>query len=90
MDDTHEEVLTPVESPPAPAKPKKLTRREERRKRRKARRRNEEVLAWVLVPVIVFGLWWGVTAGFEFFGTTPGTVWDQLMQVKKQLENRKI
>ena len=85
--DTHEEALTPVGKPPPPAK-QKLSGRDARRMRRKARRRNEEVLAWILVPLIVLGLWWGVNAGFEFFGTTPGTVWDQLMQVKKQLEKK--
>lgn len=87
MSDTHEDTLTPVTRPSPPPKPK-LTAREARRRRRKSRRRGEEILGWILVPIIVFGVWWGVNAGFEFFGTTPGTVWDQLLQVKKQLEKK--
>ncbi len=84
-DNLHEGPLTPV-SQPAP--PKKLTRREERRRRRQRRRRGEEVLAWLLVPVICLGLYWGINAGFNFFGTSPGQVWDQLMQVKTMMEKR--
>ncbi|GLS44615.1 hypothetical protein [Methylobacterium brachythecii] len=91
--DTHEDALAPVPSQPPAAKPRvtaktKLTGREARRKRRKARRRGEEILAWILVPLIVLGLWWGVNAVFDFFGTTPSTVWDQLMMAKKQLDKR--
>lgn len=85
MNDLHEGPLTPLSAPMAPAKP---TRREERRMRRKRRRRGEEILGWILVPVILFGIYWGITAGFEFLGTTPGTVWDQLMQVKAMMEKR--
>jgi len=93
MSETHEETLTPVAAQPPAPKPKlapkpRLTAREARRKRRKSRRRGEEILGWILVPIIVFGVWWGVNAGFDFFGTTPGTVWDQLLQVKKQLEKK--
>lgn len=84
-DNLHEGPLTPV-SQPAPTK--KLTRREERRRRRQRRRRGEEVLAWMLVPLICFGLYWGINAGFNFFGTSPGQVWDQLMQVKAMMEKR--
>ncbi|HEV7439732.1 MAG TPA: hypothetical protein VGN94_08935 [Methylobacterium sp.] len=83
--DLHEGPLTPV-SRPAP--PPKLTRREERRRRRTRRRRGEEILAWILVPVIILGIYWGITAGFELLGTSPGQVWDQLMQVKAMMEKR--
>ncbi|MGH1572864.1 hypothetical protein ACRAWG_22015 [Methylobacterium sp. P31] len=84
-EDLHEGPLSPVAQP---APPKKPTWREERRRRRQRRKRGEEVLAWVLVPLICFGIYWGVTAGFEFFGTSPGLVWDQLMQVKAMMEKR--
>ena len=86
--DAQEETLAPVDRSVQPARPPKPTRREERRRRRKARRRGEEILAWVLVPLILMGLYWGVTAGFEVMGTTPGTVWDQLMQVKAALQKK--
>jgi hypothetical protein len=84
MSDLHEGPLTPVST----AAPPKLTRREERNRRRNRRRRGEEILGWVLVPFIVYGIYWGITAGFDAIGTTPGTVWDQLMQVKQMMEKR--
>ncbi|GJE59318.1 hypothetical protein [Methylobacterium trifolii] len=84
-DELHEGPLTPVTHAPPP---QKLTAREQRRRRRQRRRRGEEVLAWVLVPLICFGIYWGITAGFEFMGTSPGQVWDQLMQVKAMMEKR--
>ncbi|MBE7247001.1 hypothetical protein ACLBX9_20285 [Methylobacterium sp. A49B] len=84
-DNLHEGPLSPVAQP---APPKKPTWREERRKRRRRRKRGEEVLSWFLVPLICFGVYWGVNAGFSFFGTSPGQVWDQLMQVKAMMEKR--
>jgi hypothetical protein len=78
MNDLHEGPLTPVST--VQSAPVTLTRREERRLRRKRRRRGEEILGWILVPVIVFGI--------EFLGTSPGQVWDQLMQVKAMMEKR--
>jgi hypothetical protein len=39
--------------------------RERRRRRRKSRHRGEEILGWILVPVILFGLFWGVNAVLE-------------------------
>lgn len=83
----HEGPLTPV-AHTTPPPPQKLTRREERRRRRRSRRRGEELLAWVLVPIICLGIYWGITAGFDFLGTSPGQVWDQLMQVKAMMEKR--
>ncbi|WP_375463152.1 hypothetical protein [uncultured Methylobacterium sp.] len=87
MNDLHEGPLTPVANPVV-APPKAMTRREERRRRRTRRRRGEEILAWVLVPLICFGLYWGIATGFEIMGTSPGQVWDQLMQVKAMMEKR--
>ena len=89
MSELHEGPLLPVDQPTAaPARPKPVTRREERRRRRTRRRRGEEILAWVLVPLICLGIYWGINAGFEFMGTSPGQVWDQLMQVKTMMEKR--
>ncbi|MFC6792637.1 hypothetical protein ACFQE0_25635 [Methylobacterium komagatae] len=72
----------------APAPKQKPSGREMRRIRRRRRRRGEEMLAWVLVPLICVGIYWCITAGFEFMGTSPGQVWDQLMQVKAMMEKR--
>ena len=85
--DMPEESLKPVATPAPPAKTKPSWR-EARRRRRKSRRRFEEVLAWVAVPLILVSLYWIVTVGLDFLGTSPGQVWDQLMQVKQALEKR--
>lgn len=86
-EEMREDTLAPAPAPQKPAK-KKLTWREARRKRRKARKRGEELLAWVLVPVMLLGLYWGIASAFDYFNTTPGQVWDQLMQVKQALERK--
>ncbi|WP_336487628.1 hypothetical protein [Methylobacterium nigriterrae] len=88
MSELHEGPLTPISHPAPPPQKQTLTAREERRRRRKRRRRGEEILGWFLVPVIIFGIYWGISAGFEFLGTSPGQVWDQLMQVKAMMEKR--
>ncbi|MFE1600733.1 hypothetical protein [Methylobacterium sp. ID0610] len=80
------------EGPLAPATtvapPPKLTAREKRRQRRRRRIIGEEILAWILVPVILFAGYWAVNGAFAFFGTTPGTVFEQLMQVKDALQKK--
>lgn len=86
MSDLHEGPLTPISQTHQPVP--KLTAREQRRLRRKRRRQGEEILGWILVPVIVVGIYWGVTAGLDVLGTSPGQLWDQLMQVKAMLEKR--
>lgn len=85
--DTHEETLTPVSKPTPPPRAK-LGWRAARRRRREARHRFEELVAWIVVPLILIGLYWGVTAGLDFLGTSPSEVWDQLMQVKQALQKR--
>ena len=85
MSDLHEGPLTPVSTPSPPSK---LTAREKRWRRRRQRHRFEEILGWIVVPFIIYGIYWGISAGFDFLGTSPGTVWDQLMQVKQMMERR--
>ncbi len=92
MSELHEGPLTPVaqhQNGPLIAPPQKPSRREERRRRRRRRKRGEEILAWVLVPLIVFGIYLAVTTTLDFLGTSPGQVWDQLMQVKAMMEKRR-
>lgn len=86
--DMQEEHLTPVATPQASPLPRPLTSREKRRRRRRARHRGEEILGWILVPLIVIGVVWGVNAVLEAMGTSPGVVWDQLMQVKAALSKK--
>jgi hypothetical protein len=87
-EDLREGPLNPV-THTLPAQKSKPSGRELRRQRRRRRRRGEEMLAWVLVPLICFGIYWSITAGFELLGTSPGQVWDQLMQVKAMMEKRR-
>ncbi|BAQ48694.1 MULTISPECIES: hypothetical protein [Methylobacterium] len=84
--DLNEGPLAPAATvtPPSP----KVTRRERRRQRRRRRKIGEEILGWILVPVIVLCCYWAINAGFTFFGTTPSAVFDQLKQVKTALEKR--
>lgn len=87
-EDLREGPLTPV-THAVPAQKQKPSSKELRRQRRRRRRRGEEILAWILVPLICVGIYWSVAAGFEFMGTSPGQVWDQLMQVKAMMEKRR-
>ena len=48
--------------------------REKRWERRRRRRFTEEVLGWVLVPVIVFSGFWAVKAGLNALGTNFTTL----------------
>ena len=61
--------LPAVEAPAVPARRKSW--REQRWERRRRRRLFEEVLGWILVPTIVFGLYWAVEAGLGALGTSP-------------------
>jgi hypothetical protein len=63
----HAGPLTPATRP---TKDKKSWR-EQRWERRRRRRFGEEVLAWILVPLILFGGFWAVKASLAALGTTP-------------------
>jgi hypothetical protein len=49
----------------------KKTWREKRWERRRRRRTGEEILGWILVPLMVIGLFWGVKGGLGALGTSP-------------------
>jgi hypothetical protein len=53
---------------------RRKTWREQRWERRRRRRWFEEVLGWILVPIIVFGAYWAVTAGLAALGTSPAAL----------------
>ena len=86
MSDLHEGPLTPIAT--RGRRPEADGAGETPAAARRRRHRGEEILGWILVPLIVFGIYWGITAGFDFLGTSPGQVWDQLMQVKAMMEKR--
>lgn len=59
--------------PGAPA-PAKKTWREKRQTRRRRRIWLEELLGWVLVPVILIGLYWAVEGALNALGTSPSAI----------------
>ncbi len=69
--DTHEEPLQASRTLDAPAKP---SWREKRYQRRRRRVWFEEILAWILVPLIVFGCYWLLTIGLNAVGTSPAAI----------------
>ena len=79
--------LAPASIAPAPVRPS-LTWREQRRRRRRRRRIGEEVLGWILVPVILLAGHWAVNAVFGAMGTTPGAVYEQVKVAKQALEKK--
>jgi hypothetical protein len=76
----------PAAAPPgaAPLPPRQLTWREKRWQRRRRRIVFEEVLGWILVPVILVALYWGGTAALSALGTSP----EALMQGIKAILNQ--
>jgi hypothetical protein len=75
-DDVGEKLFdaAPAQASPAPVPPRKLSWREKRWQRRRRRRLFEEILGWILVPVICVALYWGVRAGLNAAGTSPTAV----------------
>lgn len=65
----------PLEAAPAVHAPAvKKTWREKRWERRRRRMWFEEILAWILVPVIVVSTWWLVETVLGALGTSSGQV----------------
>jgi hypothetical protein len=69
----------PLEAAPAPAAPAhKLTWREKRWQRRRRRKLFEEILGWILVPIICIALYWAIKAGLNAAGTSPTAVYQAI------------
>ena len=65
----------PLEPTPDTAAPaQRLSWREKRWQRRRRRRLFEEVLGWILVPIIVVALYWAIKAGLNAAGTSPTAI----------------
>jgi hypothetical protein len=54
---------------------------EQRAERRRRRVWLEEVLAWILVPVIVLGSWWFIDMVLAALGTSPAAILNGLSAV---------
>jgi hypothetical protein len=65
----------PLEAAPTIVKAKPSWR-EQRRARRRRRVWFEEVLAWILVPIIIVGLYWAVELTMNGLGTSTSAVID--------------
>ncbi len=76
--ETHER---PFEASPAPAAPAKMTWREKRYQRRRRRVWFEEILGWILVPVILLGCYWLLDMGLNALGTSPGALMEGVNQI---------
>ncbi|MBB4042155.1 hypothetical protein GGR34_003840 [Microvirga flocculans] len=69
--DIHEGPLPASHHQQAPAK---LSWREKRYQRRRRRIWFEEILGWILVPVILFGCYWLLDVGLNALGTSPQAI----------------
>jgi len=65
--------------------PAKLSWREKRELRRRKRVWFEEILAWILVPVILFGCYWLATIGLAAVGTSPEALLDGIKTITSSL-----
>ncbi|KAA2235141.1 hypothetical protein [Salinarimonas soli] len=85
MQDDGLQIDTPaIAAPAVPAKPQ-LSWREKRWERRRKRKFAEEVLGWILVPLILAGCYGLVVAVLAALGTTPGAVVQALGQARGAL-----
>jgi hypothetical protein len=75
----------PIEAAPVATTPAKLSWRQQRYQRRRRRVWFEEVLGWILVPVIVFGCYWLVTVGLNAVGTSPSAIIEGISSIRSNL-----
>ena len=54
--------------------PAKASWREKRYQRRRRRVWLEEILGWILVPVIILGCYWFLDVGLSALGTSPAAI----------------
>jgi hypothetical protein len=79
-----EPLPSPAYEPAAAPLPRKGWR-EQRAERRRRRVWLEEVLAWILVPVIVIGAWWFVDTVLTALGTSPSAIVNGLSAITSAL-----
>ena len=64
----------PLEPEPVAAPAARKSWREQRWERRRRRRFFEEILGWIVVPLILLGAYWAVVAGLDAMGTSPAAL----------------
>lgn len=65
--------------------PPKLSWREKRYQRRRRRVWFEEILGWILVPVIVLGCYWFLEVGLSALGTSPAAIMEGIEAILASL-----
>jgi hypothetical protein len=75
----------PLETAPAVAAPAKLSWRQQREVRRRRRVWFEEILGWVLVPVILVGSYWLVELVLNSLGTSIDAIMNGLSTISANL-----
>jgi hypothetical protein len=65
--------------------PAKLSWREKRYQRRRRRVWFEEVLGWILVPVILLGCYWLLNLGLNAVGTSPAAIMEWIEAIISSL-----
>jgi hypothetical protein len=73
----------PLEPSPAvhATAPQRKTWREKRWERRRRRIWFEEILGWILVPVILFAAYWVFDATLNALGTSPAAIMDGISTI---------
>jgi hypothetical protein len=74
----------PLEAP-AVATPAKLTGRQQRQVRRRRRVWFEEILGWILVPLIVIGSYWLIELVLNGLGTSTEAIINGISALKANL-----
>jgi hypothetical protein len=70
-----------LEAAPAASAPAKISWREKRYRRRRRRVWFEEILGWILVPIILFGGYWLVMVSLDALGTSPSAIIDGIRSI---------
>jgi hypothetical protein len=65
--------------------PAKVSWREKRYQRRRRRVWFEEILGWILVPVIVLGCYWFLEVGLSALGTSPAAIMEGIEAILASL-----
>jgi len=70
-----------LEAAPAASAPAKISWREKRYRRRRRRVWLEEILGWILVPIILFGGYWLIIVMLDALGTSPSAIIDGIRSI---------
>jgi hypothetical protein len=75
----------PLQAAPNQDASAKLSWREKRYRRRRRRVWFEEIMGWVLVPVILLGCYWCLNIGLNALGTSPTAIMEGIEAILASL-----